>query len=132
MHEEIRYPVCPHRNVAAAYQRFLGNDSGGFERFFPNQRANRTDGTLLIVRLRGRRAVSGAVHELQRAAHGMERAGRAASRAIGGCNAALSNAWSITASACWVFALSSGKDATHLIGWTATLLFGSRSARLPA
>jgi hypothetical protein len=68
MHEEIRYPVCPHRNVAAAYQRFLGPDSGGIERFFPNARANRTDGTLLIVRLRGRKAVTGAVHELQRAA----------------------------------------------------------------
>jgi hypothetical protein len=131
MHEEIRYPVCPHRNVAAAYQRFLGPDSGGIERFFPDARMQRVDGTLLIVRLRGRKAVSGAVHELQRAAHGIGLAGRAASRTIGELNAALANAWSITASACWVFALSSGKDAMHLIGQTATLLFGSRPGRLP-
>jgi hypothetical protein len=116
MHEEM-YRVCPHRNVAAAFQRFLGPDSGGFERFFPNVRANRTDGTLLVVRVRGRRAVTGA--------------GRASSRAIGAFNAALSNAWSITASACWVFALRRGRDAMHLIGHTATLLFGSRPARLP-
>jgi hypothetical protein len=112
MHEEM-YRVCPHRNVAAAFQRFLGPDSGGFERFFPDERMQRVDGTLLIVRLRGRRAVSGAV------------------RAIGEFNAALSNAWSITASACWSFALRSGEDAMHVIGRTATLLFGSRPARLP-
>ena len=132
MHEEIRYPVCPHRNVPAAYQRFLGPDSGGFERFFPNLRANRADGTLLIVRLRGRRAVSGAIHEVQRAAHGMERAGRAASRTIGEFNSGLSNVWWSTALLCWAFALRSGKDAMHLIVQTATLLFGSRSVRLPA
>jgi hypothetical protein len=52
MHEEIRYPVCPYRNVPAAYQRFFGSDSGGIERFFPNALAQRTDGTLLIVRVR--------------------------------------------------------------------------------
>lgn len=76
MHEETMYPVCPHRNVAAAFQRFLGPDSSGIERFFPDERARRADGTLLIVRLRGRRAVTGAVHELQRAA-------RATSEALG-------------------------------------------------
>ena len=43
------YPVCPLRNVPAAYQRFLGPDSGGFERFFPAERAQRVDGTLLEV-----------------------------------------------------------------------------------
>ncbi len=50
MHEEIMYPVCPHRNVPAAFERFLGPDSGGIERFFPDVRAERVDGTLLIVR----------------------------------------------------------------------------------
>ncbi|HVL36118.1 MAG TPA: hypothetical protein VM489_10650 [Burkholderiales bacterium] len=34
MDEEIRYRVCPQRNVAAAFQRFIGPDSGGLERFF--------------------------------------------------------------------------------------------------
>jgi hypothetical protein len=38
MDEEILYPVCPHRNVPAAFQRFLGPDSGGIERFFPCER----------------------------------------------------------------------------------------------
>jgi hypothetical protein len=65
MHEEIRYPACPYRNVPAAYQRFFGPDSGGIERFCPDAPASRTDGTLLIVRLHGKRAVSGAVHALE-------------------------------------------------------------------
>jgi hypothetical protein len=50
MDEEILYPVCPHRNVTAAFQRFLGPDSGGIERFFPDERVDRVDGTLLVVR----------------------------------------------------------------------------------
>ena len=65
MHEEIRYPVCPYRNVPAAFQRFLGPDSGGIGRFFPDARAQHIDGTLLIVRLHGKRAVSGAVQALE-------------------------------------------------------------------
>lgn len=56
MHEEIMYPVCPHRNVPAAFERFLGPDSGGIERFFPDVRAERVDGTLLIVRQQRQRA----------------------------------------------------------------------------
>ena len=56
MHEEIMYPVCPHRNVPAAFERFLGPDSGGIERFFPDVRAERVDGTLLIVRQQRERA----------------------------------------------------------------------------
>ena len=56
MDEEIMYPVCPHRNVPAAFQRFLGPDSGGIERFFPDERAERVDGTLLIVRRQRERA----------------------------------------------------------------------------
>jgi hypothetical protein len=34
MEEKKLYPVCPHRNVPAAYERFHGPDSGGIERFF--------------------------------------------------------------------------------------------------
>jgi hypothetical protein len=56
MDEEIMYPVCPHRNVPAAFQRFLGPDSGGIERFFPDERAERVDETLLIVRRQRERA----------------------------------------------------------------------------
>ena len=79
MHEEIRYPVCPYRNVPAAYQRFFGPDSGGIERFFPNALAQRTDGTLLIVRVRGKRAFTGLV------------------QAIEDFNARLSRTWTTTA-----------------------------------
>lgn len=114
MHEEILYPVCPHRNVAAAYQRFFGPDSGGFERFFPDERTQRFDGTLLIVRLRGKRAVNGAA------------------QAIADFNAGLSALWTATASASWSFALACGSDATQLIARTAALLFGTRPSRLPA
>ena len=119
------YRVCPLRNVPAAFQRFLGPDSGGFERFFPQQRMQRVDGTLLIVRLRGKKAVNGAFHHLQRAA-------RATSGSIGHLNASLSGAWSLTASACTAFALSSGRDAMRLIAQTTALLFGPRASRLPA
>ena len=56
MHEEILYPVCAYRNVPAAFERFLGPDSGGIERFFPDVRAERVDGTLLIVRQQRQRA----------------------------------------------------------------------------
>jgi len=125
------YRVCQLRNVPAAFQRFLGPDSGGFERFFPDQRMHRVDGTILIVRLRGRKAVNGAVHELQRAS-------RVLSSAMDRSNAALRGAWLSTATACVAIALRSGKDASQLIGQTATLigqtavlLFGSRQARLP-
>lgn len=114
MHEEIRYPVCPHRNVAAAFQRFLGPDSGGLERFFPDERLQRVDGTLLIVRER-RKAIAGALGHATEA-----------------LNAVLSKAWRGAAWTCWAFALSSGEDAMRLIARTATLLFGTRPARLPA
>jgi hypothetical protein len=79
------------------------------------------------VRLRGRRAVSGAVHELQRAA-------RAASEAIGAFNSVLFVlAWIAAASGRTFITklLSSGKDGAVTIGRVATLLFGSRPVRLP-
>jgi hypothetical protein len=56
MHEQTLYPVCPHRNVAAAYMRFLGPDSGGMERFFLNQRIHWAGGAPVIVRVQGRSA----------------------------------------------------------------------------
>ena len=37
MDVQTMYPVCPHRNVAAAYQCFLGPDSRGIERFFATE-----------------------------------------------------------------------------------------------
>ncbi len=43
MDEEVLYPVCPHRNVPAAFQRFYGPDSGGIARFFGNERAGFLD-----------------------------------------------------------------------------------------
>jgi hypothetical protein len=89
MNEEIRYPVCPYRNVPAAYQRFLGPDSGGIERFFPaGELTQRVDGTLLIVRLRSQKAVTGAAH------------------AVGEFNAAVCFAWASTVSACQALALA--------------------------
>ena len=91
MYEEIRYPVCPYRNVPAAYQRFLGPDSGGIERFFPaGELTQRVDGTLLIVRLRSQKAVTGA------------------SQAVGEFNAAVGFAWACTVSACQAFAMAAG------------------------
>jgi hypothetical protein len=85
MFEEIRYPVCPFRNVPAAYQRFLGADSGGIERFFPGELAQRYDGTLLIVRVRSKKAVTGAA------------------QVVGDFNAAV---WACTVAACQAFALA--------------------------
>jgi hypothetical protein len=55
MDEEILYRVCPHRNVPAAFQRFLGPDSGGIERFFPQVHGLRLDDTVWEVRMKGRR-----------------------------------------------------------------------------
>jgi len=91
MYEEIRYPVCPYRNVPAAYQRSLGPDSGGIERFFPaGELTQRVDGTLLIVRLRSQEAVTGAA------------------QAVGELNAAVCLAWACTASAIQAFAVAAG------------------------
>ena len=89
MYEEIRYPVCPYRNVPAAYQRFLGPDSGGIERFFPaGELTQRVDGTLLIVRLRSQKAVNGAA------------------QVVGGFNAAVCTAWTFTVAASQAFVIA--------------------------
>ena len=101
MYEEIRYPVCPYRNVPAAYQRFLGHDSGGIERFFPGELAQRVDGTLLIVRVRSKKAVTGAAQ-------------------VGGAfNAAVCSAWICTVAACQAVALA----ASGCLGLARDLLY---------
>ena len=114
MYEEIRYPVCPYRNVPAAYQRFLGHDSGGIERFFPGELSQRVDGTLLVVRLRSQKAVTGAAH------------------AVGDFNAWLCSTWTRTVSTSQDFAGVTANGAMHLISRVATLLFGSRPMRAGA
>lgn len=38
--QPVLYPVCPHRNVPAAFERFYGPDSGGIGRFFVDERAH--------------------------------------------------------------------------------------------
>ena len=102
MHEEIRYPICPYRNVPAAYQRFLGPDSGGIERFFPaGELTQRVDGTLLIVRLRSQKAVSGAA------------------QAVGQFNAAVCLACAGTVSACHALAVA----ACGYLGFARELLY---------
>lgn len=114
MHEEIRYPVCPYRNVPAAYQRFLGHDSGGIERFFPGELAQRYDGTLLIVRVRSKKAVSNAAH------------------AVGDFNAWLSSTWTRTVSTSQDFAGVTANETMRLFSRVAALIFGSRPMRAEA
>lgn len=43
MDQHALYPVCPHRNVPAAFERFHGPDSGGIERFFGDERTHLRD-----------------------------------------------------------------------------------------
>src|SRR3970282_574797 len=62
--DEARYPVCPHRNVPAAYQRFHGPDSGGIERFLSHERMRVQDAFAVAERhcerFEQRAAMSGA------------------------------------------------------------------------
>jgi len=110
MDEEIRYPICPFRNVPAAYQRFLGPDSGGIERFFPGELAQRYDGTVLVVRVRSKKAVS------------------EAAQAVEEFNGWLSSAWVRGVSTSHAVAMKTANDAIRLYGRVITLLFGSRPA----
>ena len=114
MYEEIRYPVCPYRNVPAAYQRFLGPDSGGIERFFPGELNQRVDGTILVVRVRSKKAVTNAAH------------------AVGDFNAWLSSTWTRTVSTSQDVAGITANGTMQLISRMATLLFGSRPMRAGA
>src|SRR3954471_25036271 len=110
MHDEIKYPVCPFRNVPAAYQRFLGADSGGIERFFPGELAQLYDGTVLVVRVRSKKAVS------------------EAAQAVEEFNGWLSRAWVRGVSTSHAVAVTAAKDTIRFIGRVATLVFGSRPA----
>ncbi len=114
MYEEIRYPVCPYRNVPAAFQRFLGPDSGGIERFFPGELAQRYDGTVLIVRVRSQKAVT------------------KTAQAVEEFNAWLSREWVRAVSTSHAAAVTGANDLVRLIGRAATLIFGSRPVRAGA
>ena len=114
MDEEIRYPVCPYRNVPAAYQRFLGPDSGGIERFFPGELTQRVDGTILVVRVRSQRAVTNAA------------------QVVGEVTARLSSTWARTDSVSHGFAVTGASDVMRLLARAATLVFGTRPARAGA
>ena len=114
MFEEIRYPVCPYRNVPAAYQRFLGPDSGGIERFFPGELNQRVDGTILVVRVRSKKAVSGAA------------------QAVGDFNTWLCSTWTRTVSISQDLAGKTAGEALRLLSRVATLIFGSRPMRAEA
>jgi hypothetical protein len=115
MPEEVMYPVCPHRNVPAAFERFFGPDSGGVERFFPNASSHRTDATVFIVTQHGKRAIRGAVQILEATPHRV-------SQAIVEFNAGLWAAW--TASACAIYLLATR---AYRAGRSASVLSGSRS-----
>jgi hypothetical protein len=73
---------------------------------------HRVDGTLLIVRLSGRKAMSGVAH------------------ALADFNTRLSHAWTATAAVCIALAVARGTEVTQLVSRAAVLLFGSRLARL--
>ena len=108
------YPVCPHRNVPAAFERFLGPDSGGIERFFPHKASHRADSTLFIVTV-----------------HGMRSAAERVSQAVAEFNTGLWTAW--TASALAIFIAGRTSYALSLrLRKSASLLFASRPMRLPA
>ncbi|TAK88341.1 MAG: hypothetical protein EPO20_02630 [Betaproteobacteria bacterium] len=49
MDEELLYPVCPHRNVPAAFAWFNGPDSGGIERFFDDEHLRFLDGLSAVA-----------------------------------------------------------------------------------
>jgi len=49
MDEELLYPVCPHRNVPAAFARFNGPDTGGIERFFDDEHLRFLDGLSAVA-----------------------------------------------------------------------------------
>jgi hypothetical protein len=52
------YPVCPYRNVPAAFERFHGRDAGGVGRFFVDQPGRDPFATLLQALPRADRAVA--------------------------------------------------------------------------
>jgi hypothetical protein len=63
MDAQTLYPVCPDRNVAAAYQCFFGPDSRGLERFFASEGVHWANDALFIVRHKGAQVFSKAIAE---------------------------------------------------------------------
>jgi hypothetical protein len=86
MDDETMYPVCSERNVASAFQCFLGPDSRGLDRFLGDERIHWAGDALLIVRAQSRWALAGAAHKLQSAA-------QASSQAIADFNAVAARWW---------------------------------------
>ena len=86
MEAETKYPVCPDRNVAAAFQCFIGPDACGLERFFEDQRRHWGEDALYIVRRRGRWALASLVRELQESA-------QAFSEGLAVFNPAMASCW---------------------------------------
>jgi hypothetical protein len=62
------YPVCPDRNVPAAFECFFGPDSGSLERFLDERRVRRNGRALSVLQAQARRTFSGTVRELRRGA----------------------------------------------------------------
>jgi hypothetical protein len=60
MEERTFYPVCPNRNVAEAFDCFLGPDSCQLDRFLNDQRVHRVSRARALVRAYRRRAYAGA------------------------------------------------------------------------
>jgi hypothetical protein len=97
--EETLYPLCPHRNVPAAYQCFFGQDSRGIERFFGHEHTHWPDGAYLIavragayMRQQGRWTLAGVLQSLRWSA-------AAWVSAITTFNPALTTCWMIASSA---------------------------------
>jgi hypothetical protein len=82
------YPVCPHRNVAAAFECFFGPDSRSLERYFETRRVQRANHVLRIVRVRGSQGVNGTVR-------GFKTSGQVLSKGVADLNVALSLGWTV-------------------------------------
>src|ERR1700687_1747899 len=99
MEEQTIYPVCPHRNVTAAFECFLGPDLRHLDRFFEDQRTHRASRALRRVRAQGRRAYAGA-------ARGLRAVALVTPKAVADLNLILTLAWiSAWISATWAFAV---------------------------
>jgi hypothetical protein len=95
--EKTMYPVCPDRNVGAAFECFLGPDSRRLERFLSDQRMHWAGRTLRIAQVRGRRAFAGA-------ARGLRTGGLVISKAVEDLNLVLVFGW--IAASCVLSALA--------------------------
>jgi hypothetical protein len=99
MEEQTIYPVCPHRNVPAAFECFLGPDSRHLDRFLETQRMHRASRALALVTEQGRRAYGGA-------ARGLRTVALVIPKAVADLNLILTLAWiSAWISATWAFAI---------------------------